>query len=630
MSTATQTRRFEAEVEQVLKLVTHSLYSHKEIFLRELVSNASDACDKLRFEALARPELTAGDSDLRVEVEFDEAARTLTIRDNGIGMSEDEVVANIGTIASSGTRRFLESLSGDARKDTQLIGQFGVGFYSAFVVADEVTLVTRRADAPAEAAVRWQSKGTGEYELSTVTEARRGTSVTLHLKPEEGEFLQPWRVRSLIGKYSDHVAFPIRMLKDVEAEEGDAAPAPTIEWETVNHASALWMRPKSELADADYQGFYKHIAHAYDDALAWTHNRVEGSQSYTSLIFLPTQAPFDLAYSGRDERKGLKLYIRRVFIMDASEQLLPSYLRFVRGVVDSDDLPLNVSREILQENRMVAQIRSGLVKRTLDLLDKLAADEAEKYAGFWTQFGAVLKEGVAEDHGNRERIAKLLRFASTRSEGEAASVSLDQYIERMAEGQEAIYFITADSYKAAANSPQLEQLKARGIEVLLMCERIDEWMMGYLQEYAGKKLRNVAKGELDLGKPGEGETEQRKQDEKDAEPLLKAIKAHLGDRVREVKLSRRLTDSPACLVVDEYDMAMHMKRMLRAAGQAVPDSAPVLEVNARHPLVQRAGAEGDTAADVAQLLLEQAQILEGAQLDDPAEYVRRVNRLLVG
>ncbi len=631
MSTAaTQTRRFEAEVEQVLKLVTHSLYSHKEIFLRELVSNASDACDKLRFEALARPELAAGDSDLRVEVEFDEAARTITIRDNGIGMNEDEVVANIGTIASSGTRRFLESLSGDARKDTQLIGQFGVGFYSAFVVADEVTLVTRRADAPAEAAVRWQSKGTGEYELSTVTEARRGTSVTLHLKPEEGEFLQPWRVRSLIGKYSDHVAFPIRMQKQADSEDGETETAPSTEWETVNHASALWMRPKAELKDEDYQGFYKHTAHAYDDALAWTHNRVEGSQSYTSLIFLPTQAPFDMAYSGRDERKGLKLYIRRVFIMDASEQLLPSYLRFVRGIVDSDDLPLNVSREILQENRMVAQIRSGLVKRTLDLLDKLAADEAEKYKGFWTQFGAVLKEGVAEDHGNRERIAKLLRFASTRSEGEAASVSLDQYIERMAEGQEAIYFITADSYKAAANSPQLEQLKARGIEVLLMCERIDEWMMGYLQEYAGKKLRNVAKGELDLGKPAEGEAEQRKQEEQEAEPLLRAIKAHLGDRVREVKLSRRLTDSPACLVVDEYDMAMHMKRMLRAAGQAVPDSAPVLEVNARHPLVQRAGSEGEVAGDFATLLLEQAQILEGAQLDDPAEYVRRVNRLLAG
>lgn len=625
---ATQTRRFEAEVEQVLKLVTHSLYSHKEIFLRELISNASDACDKLRFEALAKPELAAGDADFRVEISLDEQARTITIRDNGIGMSQDEVVANIGTIASSGTRKFLESLSGDARKDTQLIGQFGVGFYSAFVVADKVTLISRRADLPAEQAVRWESAGTGEYQLSTTTEAARGTAVILHLKPEEDEFLKPWRIRSLVGKYSDHVAFPIRMLKEKHGEDENADATPSTEWETINHASALWMRPKSELKDEDYQGFYKHIAHAYDEALAWTHNRVEGNQSYTSLIYLPTQAPFDLAFSGRDERKGLKLYIRRVFIMDASEQLLPAYLRFVRGVVDSDDLPLNVSREILQENRMVQQIRSGLVKRSLDLLDKLAADEADKYKTFWNNFGAVLKEGVAEDHGNRERIAKLLRFASTKSEGDAPTVSFDQYIERMAEGQEAIYFITADSYKAAANSPQLEQLKARGIEVLLMSERIDEWMMGYLSEYAGKKLRNVAKGELELGKKDETEEAAQKQAEQDAEPLLKQIKAHLGERVREVKLSRRLTDSASCLVVDEYDMAMHLKRMLKAAGQTVPDAAPILEVNAKHPLVQRAGAEGEPAADVAMLLLEQAQILEGAQLDDPAEYVRRVNRLL--
>lgn len=632
MSAEVQTRRFEAEVEQVLKLVTHSLYSHKEIFLRELVSNASDACDKLRFEALARPELSAGDSDFRVEIELDQAARTITIRDNGIGMTEDEVVANIGTIASSGTRRFLESLSGDARKDTQLIGQFGVGFYSAFVVADRVTLVTRRADAPPEDAVRWSSTGTGEYELSTITESRRGTAVTLHLKPEEGEFLQPWRVRSLVGKYSDHVAFPIRMPKEVEAkddESADDAPAPAaIEWETVNHASALWMRPKSELKDEDYQGFYKHIAHAYDEPLAWTHNRVEGSQTYTSLVYLPTQAPFDFMYSGRDERKGLKLYIRRVFIMDASEQLLPAYLRFVRGVVDSDDLPLNVSREILQENRMVAQIRSGLVKRTLDLLDKLAADESDKYKTFWTQFGAVLKEGVAEDHGNRERIAKLLRFASTKSEGEGATIGFDDYIARMPEGQDAIWFITAENYKAAANSPQLEQLKARGIEVILMCERIDEWMMGYLSEYAGKKLRNVAKGELDLPKGTEEEEKSRKDAEKAAEPLLAAIKAHLGERVKEVKLSRRLAESPACIVVDEYDMAIHMKRMLKAAGQPVPDAAPVLEVNAGHPLVVRAAGEGAVAADIALLLLEQAQLLEGASLDDPAAYVARVNRLL--
>ena len=629
MTTATETRRFEAEVEQVLKLVTHSLYSHKEIFLRELVSNASDALDKLRFEAIARPELAAGDTDLHVEIEFDKAARTLTLRDNGIGMSREEVIENIGTIARSGTRRFLESLTGDARKDTQLIGQFGVGFYSTFVVADQVTLVTRRADLAPEAAVRWSSNGSSDYALDTVTEARRGTTITLHLKPEEDEFLDGWKLRSLVGKYSDHIAFPIRMLKEQFGEEGEKAEP---EIETINHASALWTRPKSELKDEDYAAFYKHSAHAYDEPLAWTHNRVEGNQSYTSLLYLPTQAPFDLAFSGRDERKGLKLYIRRVFIMDASEHLLPAYLRFVRGVVDSDDLPLNVSREILQENKLVAQIRSGLTKRTLDLLDSLAADQPEKYATFWGNFGALLKEGVAEDHGNRERIAKLLRFASTKGEGSATKTSLDEYIGRMVEGQDTIYYITADSFSAANGSPQIEALKARGVEVLLMGERIDEWMMGYLHEYAGKKLRNVAKGELDLSALGKvDEAEQQKADEA-AKPVVERIKTLLGAKVKDVRASKRLTESASCVVVDEYDMAPHLKRMLKAAGQDMPDSAPALEVNPQHALVQRAANEPDEdlARELAILLLEQAQLLEGAALEDPAGFVKRMNALIAG
>jgi molecular chaperone HtpG len=627
---ATETRRFEAEVEQVLKLVTHSLYSHKEIFLRELISNASDACDKLRFEAIANPALSEGDSDFRVEIEIDKAARTLTLRDNGIGMSRDEVVENIGTVARSGTRRFLESLSGDARKDTALIGQFGVGFYSAFVVADKVTLVTRRAGADAAEAVRWESTGTGEYTIENANEARRGTSVTLHLKPEEDEFLEPWRVRTLVGKYSDHIAFPIRMLKESHAphdsdEEKPAEASP--EFETINHASALWTRPKSELKDADYQGFYKHAAHAYDEPLAWTHNRVEGNQSYTSLLFLPTQAPFDMAFSGRDERKGLKLYIRRVFIMDASEQLLPSYLRFVRGVVDSDDLPLNVSREILQENRLVQQIRSGLTKRTLDLLDSLATDQKEKYDTFFKAFGSVLKEGIAEDFANKERIAKLLRFASTKSEGAAASVSLDDYIARMQEGQDTIWYVTADSYAAAANSPQLEALKSRGIEVLLMFERIDEWVSGHLNEYAGKKLRNVAKGDIQLS---DEEKKQREDAEKTAAPIVERMKSLLGDKVRDVKVSARLTESAACLVLDEYEMALHMQRLMRAAGQEVPSQAPVLEINPEHSLIKRLGATEDAAqaGDLALVILDQARLAEGGQLDDPSAFLRRMNALL--
>ena len=628
MTAAAETRKFEAEVAQVLHLVTHSLYSHKEIFLRELVSNASDACDKLRFAAIGTPELLAGDSELRIDVSIDKDARTLTIRDNGIGMTRDEVIANIGTIASSGTRKFLEALSAEQKTDANLIGQFGVGFYSAFIVADKVTLVTRKAGAEAGEGVRWESAGTGEYTLETVDNAGRGTSVTLHLKADEDEFVQPWQVRSLIARYSDHIGFPIRMPKDKGGEDKDDNTAE--EWEVVNQASALWTRPKSELKDEEYQNFYKHIGHDYNDALAWSHNRVEGNQNFTSLLYLPSKSPFDLLMGARDERKGLKLYVKRVFIMDAAEQLLPAYLRFVRGVVDSDDLPLNVSREILQQNRNLEKLRAACTKRVLDLLDKLAKDEPEKFTTFWNEFGAIFKEGVAEDFANKERIAKLLRFASTKSEGAAQTVSLDDYIGRMVADQDAIYFLTADGYAAAKGSPQLEALKAHGVEVLLMYDRIDDWMSTYLTEYAGKKLRNVAKGDLDLGKLAGADAEKRKEAEKAAEGVVKKLKELLGERVRDVRVSARLTDSPSCLVLDEHDMGLTMQRLLKQAGHDVPASKPVLEINPEHALVKRLEAETDSAraSDLGSILLEQAQLLEGAQLDDPAAYVRRVNALL--
>jgi molecular chaperone HtpG len=621
---AVETRRFEAEVAQVLHLVTHSLYSHKEIFLRELVSNASDACDKLRFEALANGALLEGDPELRIEITWDKEAGTLSVRDNGVGMTRDEVVENIGTIARSGTRRFLEALSGDARKDTQLIGQFGVGFYSAFIVADRVTLTTRRAGAPAADGVRWDSTGSGDYTIEAADVAERGTTVTLHLKEDEKEFLDRWRLRELVTKYSDHIGFPIRMPKDSEGKKD----AP---FETVNHASALWTRSKSELGDQDYQAFFKHVAHSTDDALAWSHNRVEGKQSWTSLLYLPAKAPWDALFSGRDERKGLRLYIRRVFIMDASEQLLPAYLRFVRGVVDSDDLPLNVSREILQQNKLVAQIRSGTVKRVLDLLDKLATDEKDKFQSFTNEFGNVLKEGVGEDFANRERVAKLLRFASTRSDGPARTVSLDDYVAGMKEGQDAIYYVTADTYAAAKGSPAIEALKKRDVEVLLMFDRIDEWMVGYLREYAGKPLRNAAKGELDLSKLGGAEEQAATaEQQKAAEPIVGRLKDVLGERVSDVRASGRLTDSPSCLVLAEHDMALHMQRLLKEAGHAIPSAKPTLEINAAHPLVRRFAQETDAAKaeDLALLLLEQAQVAEGGQLDDPAAFVARINRVL--
>jgi len=629
MTAAAETHKFQAEVAQVLHLVTHSLYSHKEIFLRELISNASDACDKLRFEALGRPELLAGDSEFHVDVSVDKDAGTLTIRDNGVGMTRDEVIANIGTIASSGTKKFLEALSTEQKADANLIGQFGVGFYSAFIVADKVTLTTRKAGSEEGDGVRWESTGSGEYTLESVADAGRGTAVTLQLKVDESEFLQPWQLRSLIARYSDHIGFPIRMPKEKSGDDDKEAAAGE-EWEVVNQASALWTRPKAELKDEEYQNFYKHISHDYADALAWTHNRVEGNQNFTSLLYVPAKSPFDLLMGGRDERKGLKLYVKRVFIMDAAEQLLPSYLRFVRGVVDSDDLPLNVSREILQQNRNLDKLKSACTRRVLDLLDKLAKDEPEKFATFWKEFGAVFKEGVAEDFANKERIAKLLRFASTKSDGALQTVSLDDYIGRMIASQESIYFLTADGYAAAKGSPQLEALKARDVEVLLMYDRIDDWMSSYLTEYSGKKLRNVAKGDLELGKLGGPDETQRKETEKAAEGVVKKLKDLLGERVRDVRVSERLTDSPSCLVLDEHDMGLAMQRLMKQAGHDLPSSKPVLEINPAHDLVKRLESESDAARanDLGLLLLEQAQLLEGGQLDDPAEHVRRVNALL--
>ncbi|SEW00607.1 molecular chaperone HtpG [Luteibacter sp. 329MFSha] len=618
-----ETRKFEAEVAQVLHLVTHSLYSHKEIFLRELISNASDACDKLRFEAIADPSLTDGDAELRIQVTWDPDARTISIRDNGIGMSREDVVANIGTIASSGTRRYLEALSGEQKADARLIGQFGVGFYSAFVVADKVTVITRRAGQPTEAGVRWESDGKGEYSLEDTNVTERGTTVVLHLKADEDEFLNAWKLRSLVTKYSDHVAFPIRM-----PAEKDGKPDPT-EWSNVNSASALWSRPKSEITDEEYKEFYKSLGHDFNDPLAWSHNRVEGSQSFTTLLYVPEQPPFDLMMGGREERKGLKLYIKRVFIMDAAEELLPNYLRFVRGVVDADDLPLNVSREILQQNRQLERIKSACVKRVLDVLEKIARDEPEKFATFLAGFGNTLKEGIVEDTANRERIAKLLRFASTKGDGAAKTVSFDDYIGRMAVGQDAIWYVTADSYTAAAGNPALEALKAKGIEVLLMSDRVDEWMLGYLTEYEGKRLRNVSKGEFPLD-----EADKAKQEAATAEaaPLIERAKSLLGDRVSDVRVSARLTDSPSVLALADFDLAPHLARLLREAGQDVPASKPALELNPSHPLVQRLAGEADDAkaGDLASLLLEQAEITAGAQLADPAGFVQRMNRVLLG
>ncbi len=622
MSATAESFEFQAEVQQVLRLVIHSLYSHKDIFLRELISNASDACDKLRFEALQDASLFGDQPDLRIDLSWDKVARTLTLRDTGIGMSRAELIDNLGTIARSGTRQFLDALSEGQKADANLIGQFGVGFYSAFIVADQVRVTSRRAGS--DDAWTWASSGDGRYTLEPTTVAARGTEIVLHLKADEDEYLDSWKLRSLIRTYSDHIGFPIRLPVEKEGN-------PTGDFETVNQAAALWTRPKSEITDDEYQAFYKHVSHDFNDAVTWTHNRVEGNQNFSSLLYLPAKAPFDFQMN-RDERKGLKLYVKRVFIMDAAEQMLPNYLRFVCGVIDSDDLPLNVSRELLQNNRQIEKLKSALTRRVLDLIEKLARDEVEKFAGFWREFGSVLKEGLAEDGANQERLAKLLRFASTHDDKPESLVSLDDYVGRMKPAQDAIYYLTADGWNAAKNSPQLEALRARGIEVLLLHERIDEWMIGNLRDYAGKKLQHVAKGELPLDALGDAvDQAAREESTKAAEGVVAKLKGVLGDKVKDVRVSQRLTDSPTCLVLDEYDMALHMQRLMKAAGHAVPASAPVLEINPAHALLQRFEQENDSAraSDLGLLLFEQAQLAEGAALDDPAGFVRRMNGLLL-
>ena len=621
-----ETLRFEAEVSQVMNLVIRSLYSNKEIFLRELVSNASDAAEKLRFEALADDALYEGDPNLRIRVSVDKERRTVTVADNGVGMSRQEVTETIGTIASSGTRKFLETLTGDRAQDNTLIGQFGVGFYSAFIVADRVTLTTRRAGLGAEHGVRWESGGEGDYTIETVEKADRGTQVVLHLRPDEDDFLQPWRLRSIIAKFSDHIALPIEMPKEHYGEE----PPAVVEWEQVNTGTALWMRPKTDLGEEDYHAFYKHIAHDFEDPLAYAHNRVEGTNEYSSLLFIPQRAPFDLW--DRQPKHGVKLYVKRVFIMDEADKLMPHYLRFVRGVVDSDDLPLNVSREILQHNRKIDAIRSANVKRILGLLESLAAEEPEKYQRFWNEFGRVLKEGPAEDFANRERIAGLLRFATSSSTGEAQTVSLDHYLERMVEGQDQIYYITADTLPAARHSPHLEVFRQKGIEVLLLTDRVDEWLVSHLADYKGKALQSVAKGDLDLGKlAGEEAKAQREEAAKRHGDLLARMKAVLGEAAKDVRVSDRLTESPACLVVEQHEMSPNLARVLKQLGQDAPLPTPVLEVNVGHPLVGRLEAEQDENrfADLTRILFDQAVLAEGGQLDDPATFVQRLNRLVL-
>ena len=615
---------FEAEVSQLLHLMIHSLYSNKDIFLRELISNASDACDKLRFEALSDDSLMGKDSELRIEVEFDKDARTITVRDNGIGMSHDEVIQNIGTIARSGTAEFLKSLTGDQAKDSHLIGQFGVGFYSSFIVADKVEIITRRAGLAADEGVHWESDGESGYTLEPVSKADRGTEVVLHLREGEDEFLNDWKLRSIIGTYSDHVPLPIKMRK--RDDDGK----PTDEWEMVNKASALWTLPKTEIKDEDYKEFYKHVGHDFEDPLAWTHNRVEGKTEYISLLYIPSRAPFDLF--DQETRHGVKLYVQRVFIMDDAEKLMPRYLRFVRGVLDSSDLPLNVSREILQNNKIIDSMRSGSVKKVLGLLEDMARKDPEKYQKFWKEFGQVMKEGPVEDIANREQILKLLRFSSTHEDSEEQNVSLDDYISRMKAGQDKIYYITADNFNAAKNSPHLEIFRKKGIEVLLMYDRVDEWLMGHVFEYDGKKFQSVAKGDLDLGDiAGDEDKDKKKKASKTGKKLVKRIKKALGDRVSDVKISERLTESPSCIVLSEHEMAMYMQHLLKQAGQNIPGSKPVLEINPDHPILKRMEHEKDDErfGEWSALLLDQAILAEGGHLEDPASFVHRMNEIML-
>jgi len=634
MNTATkETMGFQTEVRQLLDLMIHSLYSNKEIFLRELVSNASDACDKLRFEALTNKDLFENDPDLKIRVSFDKAARTITIADNGIGMSRDEVIANIGTIARSGTREFFKSLSGDQAKDANLIGQFGVGFYSSFIVASRVTLTTRRAGAAAAEGVRWESEGAGEFTIEPAEKAARGTEITLHLREGEDDFLSGSRLRSIIGKYSDHIVLPVVMKKE-EWDKDKSEYVVKDEDETVNQANALWARPKADITQEQYDEFYKHVAHDFDGPLCHSHARVEGSKEYTLLLYVPKKAPFDLF--DREHRHGIKLYVRRVFIMDDAEQLMPNYLRFVRGVIDSSDLPLNVSREILQQSKDIDAIRAGATRRVLGMIEELANSDKdsdkEKFTTFWQEFGRVFKEGIGEDHANRERIAKICRFASTKADTEVQNVSLADYIARMKPEQEKIYYVTADSFAAAKNSPHLEVFRKKGIEVLLLSERIDEWVVSHLSEFEGKPLQSVAKGELDLGKLAD--EEDKKEQEKDAgeyKDLVEKIKKALGEGVKDVRTTTRLTESPACLVSEQFGMGGNLERLLKAAGQKVPSSKPILEINPRHPLLQRLEyeAEGQRFDDWCHVLFDQALLSEGGQLEDPASFVKRLNQLML-
>ncbi|GGD55024.1 molecular chaperone HtpG [Caballeronia grimmiae] len=644
---AQETMSFQAEVKQLLHLMIHSLYSNKEIFLRELISNASDAADKLRFEAIENSALYENDPELRIRISFDKAARTVTIDDNGIGMSRDEAISHLGTIARSGTKEFFSKLSGDQQKDAALIGQFGVGFYSGFIVADKITVETRRAGLPANQGVRWTSAGEGDFEIEDIERAQRGTTITLHLRADEDELLSSYRLKSIIQKYSDHVALPILMKKEewdaeksemVEKDEWDAEKSEMVEKdedETVNQASALWTRPKNDITDEQYKQFYQHISHDHDEPLAWTHNRVEGRSEYTQLLYVPKHAPFDLW--NREHRGGLKLYVKRVFIMDDAEQLLPAYLRFVKGVVDSADLPLNVSREILQESRDVKAIREGVTKRVLSMLEEIATSSAEatedadkqKYQTFWNEFGQVLKEGIGEDFSNRERIAKLVRFASTHNDSDAQNVSLAEYISRMKPEQTKIYYVTADNWQAAKNSPHLEVFRKKGVEVLLMTDRVDEWMLSFLNEFDGKPLASVARGDLDLGALNDEEKQQQEKIGEDMKPLVEKMKEALEGKAKDVRLTFRLTDSPSCLVADEGDMSGYLQRMLKAAGQKAPQAEPILEVNPDHPLVKALKADDANFSDWCHLLFDQAMLAEGGVLEDPASFVKRTNALLL-
>lgn len=620
-----ETMGFQTEVKQLLQLMIHSLYSNREIFMRELVSNASDACDKLRFEALHNDSMFENDSELKISISYDKEARTLTIADNGIGMNRDEVINNLGTIAKSGTREFFSRLSGDQQKDAGLIGQFGVGFYSAFIVADKVVVTTRRAGENAAQGVSWESDGGGEFSIEMVEKAHRGTTITLHLREDQNDLLEGHKLRAIIHKYSDHIVQPIVMKKE---EWKDGAQITTDEDETVNQASALWARAKNEISEEEYKAFYKHVGHDYEDPLAWTHARVEGRQEYTQLLYIPARAPFDLW--DHNAQHGIKLYVKRVFIMDDAEQLLPSYLRFVRGIVDSNDLPLNVSREILQESKDIKAIREGCTKKILGLLEDLAKNDAEKFAKFWGEFGQVLKEGVGQDFTNQDKIAGLLRFASTHEDSAAETVSLADYIGRMKEGQDAIYYITAETFNAAKNSPHLEVFRKKGIEVLLLSSRVDEWVVGSLTGFQDKKLVSVAKGGLDLGAlEDEAEKQEQAKQADEHKDLIERFKTSLAGRVKEVRVTHRLTDSPACLVADEHDMGGNMARMLKAAGQKIPESQPILEINPQHPVVMRLQEETEHFDDWTAVLFDQALLAEGGQLDDPAGFVKRVNHLML-